>query len=401
MSSARVEVFYQAHRGAVDEAPENTLPAFRHAWRYPGAIPETDVRVTADGALVCVHDATLARTTDAPAAVATRPVAEMALAEVQALDAGVRFGAAFRGQRVPTLDELLAEMVQQPGRRLFVEPKAVDLRVLRAKLDEYAVAEQVIFVSGYPAILAEIQRVFPGAPAMTWVGGTPEAIRVGVARWLEAGAPHLSHLQLHLPVVQARAEPESGPAYALEDEYLAETQRRLNALGVEMQLRPFAVTEGALRRFVQMGVRWFVTDGPAAFWRTLAAALLPQDAAQGEPEPIYHIAPLRAWYAALAAGEYRAASLAAEGFIHCSTRGQVLRVANRFFMADDELVILCIDPRAVQAALRFEAPAHADDSPVQEIFPHVYGALPLGAVVAIADLRRGAHGDFVWPEALP
>ncbi|MCC6166759.1 MAG: DUF952 domain-containing protein [Caldilineaceae bacterium] len=400
MSSAPMGVFYQAHRGAVDEAPENTLPAFRHAWRYPGAIPETDVRVTADGALVCVHDATLARTTDAPATVAARSVAEMTLAEIQAVDAGVRFGASFQGQRVPTLDELLAEMVQQPGRRLFVEPKAVDLQVLRAKLDEYAVTEQVIFVSGHPAILAEIQRVLPGAPAMTWVGGTPEDIRAGVARQLEAGAPHLSHLQLHLPVAKARSESGPEPVYALEDEYLAETQRRLHALGVEMQLRPFAVTEGALRRFVRMGVRWFVTDGPAAFWRTLAAALLP-DGAGEEPEPIYHITPLRDWYAALAAGEYRAASLAAEGFIHCSTRGQVLRAANRSFPADDELVILCVDPQAVQTMLRFEAPAHAHDPLAQEVFPHVYGALPLGAVVAIADLRRGVHGDFVWPEMLP
>ncbi|NJN83397.1 MAG: hypothetical protein HC802_14675 [Caldilineaceae bacterium] len=50
-------VFFQAHRGSVDEAPENTLSAFRHAWRFPGSIPETDIRTTADGALICLHDA--------------------------------------------------------------------------------------------------------------------------------------------------------------------------------------------------------------------------------------------------------------------------------------------------------------------------------------------------------
>src|SRR5690606_29065462 len=141
------DVFYQAHRGAVDEAPENTMPAFRHAWRYPGAIPETDVRVTADGALVCVHDATLARTTDVSASVADRPLAEWTLAEIQRVDAGIRFGPAFRGARVPVFDDVLAEMACQPGRRLYVEPKAVDLGVLRGKLDAFGVTGQVIFVS--------------------------------------------------------------------------------------------------------------------------------------------------------------------------------------------------------------------------------------------------------------
>jgi uncharacterized protein (DUF952 family) len=244
--------------------------------------------------------------------------------------------------------------------------------------------------------LAEIQQVFPGAPAMTWVGGQPEEIRAQVARWLRAGAPHISVLQLHLHV----AAPGPEPVYALDDAYLAETQRRLAEEGVALQLRPFAVTEAALRRFLQMGVRWYVTDGPAAFWRTLAPALLgPYPGAA--KAPIYHITPLRDWYAALAAGEYRTASLEAEGFIHCSTRDQVLRVANRFFASAPDLVLLAIDPRAVHANLRYEAPDHAHDPLTQERFPHVYGALPLAAVVAVADLRSGPLGDIVWPEDLP
>lgn len=370
------------------------MPAFRHAWRYPGAIPETDVRVTADGALVCVHDSTLARTTNASPEIAARPIAELTLAEVQAVDAGVRFGEAYRGERVPTFDELLAEMVKQPGRRLYVEPKAVDLHVLRAKLEEYGVTDRVIYVSGSPQVLSEIQRVFPGAPAMTWAGGPPEVIREGVDQWLRRGAADITQLQLHLPVTTV--EPGAEPVYALDDAYLAATQRRLQDADIAMQLRPFAVTPGALRRFLEMGIRWYVADAPAGLWHDLALAL--QSETEGPSECIYHIAPLRDWLAALERGAYRAASLETEGFIHCSTREQALRVANAVFRSEAELVILCIDPRAVQAVLRFEPPVRRDDAFAAEQFPHVYGALPLHAVLALTDLARGADGGFVWPD---
>lgn len=395
MSADGRSVRYQAHRGAVDEAPENTMPAFRHAWRYPGAIPETDVRVTADGVLVCVHDATLARTTDAPPAVASRPLAEMTLAEVQSVDAGVRFGKAFRGERVPTLDELLAEMAKEPHRQLFVEPKAVELPVLRAKLEEYGVTGRVLFVSGYAEVLADLQRVFPGAPAMTWVGGPAELIRERVGRWLEAGAQDVSILQLHLQVV----EPGPDPVYALDDEYLAQAQRRLADVGVELQLRPFVVTADALRRFLQLGVRWYVTDGPAAFWRELATALRPAGQCVNG-EPIYHIARSEDWSAALAVGEYRAASLESEGFIHCSTRDQLLRVANAFFDPGADLVVLRIDSAALEDRLRFEAPARSGDALAHEQFPHVYGALPLPAVVALDVLHASSDQGFLWPKHL-
>ncbi len=59
MAIAPREIYFQAHRVTIVEAPENTLPAYRHAWRIFGAIPEVDVRTTADGVLVCLHDATL------------------------------------------------------------------------------------------------------------------------------------------------------------------------------------------------------------------------------------------------------------------------------------------------------------------------------------------------------
>lgn len=94
---------------------------------------------------------------------------------------------------------------------------------------------------------------------------------------------------------------------------------------------------------------------------------------------IVHICPRRDWLAAQAAGIYRAASLENVGFIHCSRPEQVPGVLQRFFAGAGDLLLLWIDPRRLQAELRWES---ADG----EQFPHLYGALNLDAVVGVEAL---------------
>ena len=91
-----------AHRGAMDTYPENTLAAFREAVRLGVQMIEWDVRMTRDGGLVIMHDPTVDRTTDGHGA-----VSEKTLAEIKQLDAGSWKSAAFKGERVPTLEEAL------------------------------------------------------------------------------------------------------------------------------------------------------------------------------------------------------------------------------------------------------------------------------------------------------
>ncbi len=112
---------------------------------------------------------------------------------------------------------------------------------------------------------------------------------------------------------------------------------------------------------------------------------------------IYHITTPGEWAAAGAAGSYRAASLASEGFMHCSTRQQVLPVANHFFRGQGELLLLSIDESRLHAPLVWEAPAHPSPdmgelATVQSEFPHLYGALNLDAVVAVTSLRESQAG---------
>lgn len=111
------------HRGAAGIFPENTLEGFELAARIGVDVIETDAHVTRDGRVVLAHDPTVDRTTNG-----VGEIAEMTLAEVQALDAGARFtdrdgSLPFvgRGLRIPTLDEVLAAL---PAARFNIELKS-------------------------------------------------------------------------------------------------------------------------------------------------------------------------------------------------------------------------------------------------------------------------------------
>ncbi len=106
-----------AHRGGGHYAPENTLAGFAMGARLGADLLEMDVQMTADGAVVVVHDATVDRTTNGSGL-----VKDYTLAALQALDAGSWFNArypqradpAYVGLRVPTLAEVLAWGREQP-----------------------------------------------------------------------------------------------------------------------------------------------------------------------------------------------------------------------------------------------------------------------------------------------
>ena len=99
------DVVVVAHRGMVSGFPENTLVAFRQSILLGFAAIEIDLRATADGHIVVMHDDTVDRTTNG-----SGDVGEMTLAEIKSLDAGSRAGPAFADQRVPTYEEVLGAL---------------------------------------------------------------------------------------------------------------------------------------------------------------------------------------------------------------------------------------------------------------------------------------------------
>ena len=152
-----------AHRGASAYAPENTLPAFELALQQAADAIELDVKLTADGHVVIIHDQTLLRTTGQPG-----KVREYALAEIQKLDAGSYFDIAFKGERIPTL----AELFEKVGDRAQYDIELTNYASLTdslpeavaALVDRYALTERVLFSSFNPLALIRVRRKLPHNP---------------------------------------------------------------------------------------------------------------------------------------------------------------------------------------------------------------------------------------------
>lgn len=96
---------------------------------------------------------------------------------------------------------------------------------------------------------------------------------------------------------------------------------------------------------------------------------------------IYHITTKAEWENALEKGQYEAATLGVEGFMHCSTEDQVDGVLSRYYQGRKGLVKLKIEKEKVNRPLVFELAGSID-----EVFPHIHGALNLNAVVDVVEL---------------
>lgn len=104
---------------------------------------------------------------------------------------------------------------------------------------------------------------------------------------------------------------------------------------------------------------------------------------------IFHITKHEAWNSLEADGTYRTEMFPIEGFIHCSTRDQVIQVANLRFRGQAGLVLLSIDTDKVTSEIRYENLEGG-----QQMFPHIYGELNIDAVVQVAEFEPAADGYF-------
>ena len=109
---------------------------------------------------------------------------------------------------------------------------------------------------------------------------------------------------------------------------------------------------------------------------------------------IFHIARSEAW-ARRAGGSYRPEMFPVDGFVHCSTEDQVVKVADIRFRGQKGLVLLCIDTDKVTAEIRYENLEGG-----QELFPHIYGEINADAVAEVAEFEPGVDGYFTLPAAL-
>jgi glycerophosphoryl diester phosphodiesterase len=165
-----------AHRGASDEAPENTLAAFRRAWELGADAIEGDFYLTRDGQIVALHDKTTKRTADRDL-----PVAQSTLAELKTLDVGAWKNERFRGERMPTLAEVLACVPS--GKKIFIEIKCGTeiLPALKTVLSESPLAaEQIVIICFNADVIAGCKEQLPQHKAY-WLTGYKQDKQTG--RW--------------------------------------------------------------------------------------------------------------------------------------------------------------------------------------------------------------------------
>lgn len=110
---------------------------------------------------------------------------------------------------------------------------------------------------------------------------------------------------------------------------------------------------------------------------------------------IYHIASMFDWKRAIEHNEFVANSLLSHGFIHCSTREQVIPVANDRFSGQNNLMLMAVDTDKLSAQVVCE-----DLRGTGQFYPHVYGSIPMSAVVNVCDFTPRMDGLFEFPENL-
>jgi glycerophosphoryl diester phosphodiesterase len=158
----RTKPYLMAHRGNRVACPENTLSAFRRALADGADIIETDLHLTAEGIFVCIHDATVDRTTDG-----SGPVADMTVSELKTLSAACG-RVEFDAERIPTLAELarllpadIALAVELKTDR-FLESQVCGQ--LGAELERLGVRKRTLVLSFSRSRLQAVQAANPDLP---------------------------------------------------------------------------------------------------------------------------------------------------------------------------------------------------------------------------------------------
>ncbi len=237
-----------AHRGGKRAAPEETMPAFRHALEVGADVLEFDLHATSDGVIVCMHDADVDRTTDGEGA-----IAQMTFAELRALDAGYRFQQGgefpFRGTGVvvPTFEEVLEAF---PGVPMAIEIKQFRPSIVPEVVElihQYEAVDRVSIAAFIDPIVQEVRVL---EPRIATAFGAAEILAfMRVADETEADYVPPGHL-LQVPRQQGGTEVVT-----------AETLARAHRLGLKMQVWTIN-SRTAMEALIELGVDGIMTDDP-------------------------------------------------------------------------------------------------------------------------------------------
>ncbi len=235
-----------AHRGASVHAPENTIAAFDLALEHHADAVELDVQLTADGHLVVIHDRSVRRTTGGDG-----NVSSMRLEEIKVLDAGSSFHPRFRGEPVPTLEEVF----ERYGGKTYlnVELKnetspwnALPDRVVQI-VDRFNVGDEVLISSFNPLAILRVRRLNPDIPiaALAYRSWKGEPVRRMAGNPFRTQALHVDRRDVN-------------------EELVARTHKN------NQRLHVYTVNDVIeIQKFTAMGVDGIFTDDPQLASQTL------------------------------------------------------------------------------------------------------------------------------------
>ncbi len=232
-----------AHRGASWDAPENTVPAYELAWEMGAHAVETDVYLSADGKVVCMHDRSLRRTTGVDA-----NIDELTWDELRELDAGSWKGEEWEGVGIPLLSELMA--LTPPHGRFFVDVKSGpdSVPAIVEVIRESGIEDQTVIIAFSKAVCDAFVEHAPDLP-VKWLVGTRRDEETG--EWM--------------PIDTARVQEAKDAGFTGLNVGWGGAHRGLVEASEEAGMRLYVWTVNELdvaRRMVDIGASGITTDRP-------------------------------------------------------------------------------------------------------------------------------------------
>ena len=250
------------HRGAAGAAPENTLLAFERGLELGAHILESDVQATREGVPVLVHDERVDRTTEGRG-----EIAQLALTEVQSLDAGYRFESPERAGRfpqrgrglsIPTLEEAFRAL---PEPRFNLEIKSADTRAVGRvveMVDRFEREDRTLLTAGDDPIMRSLRREIARSGTRPAIGASTGDVLEVVRSALDNAPPPADVMALQIPREFA-GQP------------LVTPQLLDHCHGHGIQIHVWTIDEVAeMAELLDLGVDGLVTDHPERLAALLA-----------------------------------------------------------------------------------------------------------------------------------
>jgi glycerophosphoryl diester phosphodiesterase len=236
-----------AHRGASHHAPQNTMAAFRLAAEMGADGIELDVHLSRDGHAVVIHNETVEGTTNG-----SGRVADLSLGELQELDAGGWRGAAYAGERIPTLAGVLGELGPRLIVNVEIKTQALFSNDLEAEvvrlIEDHSMVHRVVVSSFSPFALWRVRRLNPNIPTgLLYSPDLPLALR---KRWFQ-------------PLAQPKA---LHPRWDMIDRGFVS---RAHGQGLAVNTWTCNTPDG-MRQLIDWGVDAIITDRPDLLYELLS-----------------------------------------------------------------------------------------------------------------------------------